>query len=67
MAWGMDFDTRTNLVDVYVRYLRRKLGEAHHRDRSPGRVPAARRLRARGSESKPVIPNGAACFPVPAA
>lgn len=27
MAWGMDFDTRTNLVDVYVRYLRRKLGE----------------------------------------
>lgn len=27
MAWDMDFDTRTNLVDVYVRYLRRKLGE----------------------------------------
>lgn len=27
MAWGMDFDPRTNLVDVYVRYLRRKLGE----------------------------------------
>ena len=27
MAWGMHFDTRTNLVDVYVRYLRRKLGE----------------------------------------
>jgi DNA-binding response OmpR family regulator len=26
MAWGMDFDTRTNQVDVYVRYLRRKLG-----------------------------------------
>ena len=26
MAWGVDFDTRTNLVDVYVRYLRRKLG-----------------------------------------
>lgn len=26
MAWGMHFDTRTNLVDVYVRYLRRKLG-----------------------------------------
>jgi DNA-binding response OmpR family regulator len=26
MAWGMQFDTRTNLVDVYVRYLRRKLG-----------------------------------------
>jgi two-component system, OmpR family, copper resistance phosphate regulon response regulator CusR len=27
MAWGMHFDTRTNLVDVYVRYLRRKLGQ----------------------------------------
>jgi DNA-binding response OmpR family regulator len=27
MAWGMHFDTGTNLVDVYVRYLRRKLGE----------------------------------------
>jgi DNA-binding response OmpR family regulator len=25
MAWGMDFDPRTNLVDVYVGYLRRKL------------------------------------------
>lgn len=27
MAWDLDFDTGTNLVDVYVRYLRRKLGE----------------------------------------
>ena len=27
MAWGMDFDSQTNLVDVYVGYLRRKLGE----------------------------------------
>ena len=27
IAWGMHFDTRTNLVDVYVRYLRRKLGQ----------------------------------------
>ncbi|MBO0816121.1 MAG: response regulator transcription factor [Actinobacteria bacterium] len=27
MAWGMDFDPRTNLVDVYVGYLRRKIGE----------------------------------------
>ena len=26
MAWDMDFDPGTNLVDVYVRYLRRKLG-----------------------------------------
>ena len=28
MAWGMNFDPRTNLVDVYVGYLRRKIGEA---------------------------------------
>lgn len=28
MAWDMEFDTRTNLVDVYVGYLRRKLGES---------------------------------------
>jgi DNA-binding response OmpR family regulator len=27
MAWDMDFDPGTNLVDVYVGYLRRKLGE----------------------------------------
>ncbi len=27
MAWHMDFDPQTNLVDVYVGYLRRKLGE----------------------------------------
>ena len=26
MVWGMDFDPQTNLVDVYVGYLRRKLG-----------------------------------------
>ncbi len=27
LAWGTDFDPGTNLVDVYVGYLRRKLGE----------------------------------------
>ena len=27
MAWDMAFDPGTNLVDVYVGYLRRKLGE----------------------------------------
>jgi DNA-binding response OmpR family regulator len=27
MAWGIDHDPQTNLVDVYVGYLRRKLGE----------------------------------------
>lgn len=26
-VWGLDFDPRSNLVDVYVRYLRRKLGD----------------------------------------
>jgi DNA-binding response OmpR family regulator len=28
MAWDMNFDPGTNLVDVYVGYLRRKLGDA---------------------------------------
>lgn len=28
-VWGYDFDTDSNVVDVYVRYLRRKLGEDH--------------------------------------
>jgi DNA-binding response OmpR family regulator len=27
MAWGMNFDPGTNLIDVYIGYLRRKLGE----------------------------------------
>jgi two-component system, OmpR family, response regulator len=27
MAWGIDFDPGSNLIDVYVGYLRRKLGE----------------------------------------
>ena len=26
-VWGNDFDPRSNVVDVYVRYLRRKLGD----------------------------------------
>ena len=26
-VWGYDFDPESNIVDVYVRYLRRKLGE----------------------------------------
>jgi DNA-binding response OmpR family regulator len=25
-VWGLDFDPGSNVVDVYVRYLRRKLG-----------------------------------------
>lgn len=29
MVWGLDFDPGSNVVDVYVRYLRRKLGEAY--------------------------------------
>jgi DNA-binding response OmpR family regulator len=27
--WGMDFDPGSNVVDVYVRYLRGKLGADH--------------------------------------
>ncbi len=28
-VWGMDFDPGSNVVDVYVRYLRGKLGPDH--------------------------------------
>jgi DNA-binding response OmpR family regulator len=28
MVWGISFETGTNLVDVYVGYLRRKLGKS---------------------------------------
>ncbi len=28
-VWGYDFDPEPNVVDVYVRYLRRKLGADH--------------------------------------
>lgn len=42
LAWDMDFDPRTNLVDVYVGYLRRKLS-------GPGRTPVTiTALRLRG-------------------
>jgi len=26
MAWSIDFDPKSNVIAVYVRYLRRKLG-----------------------------------------
>lgn len=29
MVWGMDFDPGSNVVDVYVRYLRKKLGDQY--------------------------------------
>ncbi|KEP72271.1 transcriptional regulator, partial [Microbacterium sp. SUBG005] len=28
-VWGLDFDPASNVVDVYVRYLRSKVGPAH--------------------------------------
>lgn len=27
-VWGLDFDPGSNVVEVYVRYLRRKLGDS---------------------------------------
>ena len=38
-VWGLDFDPGSNVVDVYVRYLRGKLGAAPHRDRPRRRLP----------------------------
>jgi DNA-binding response OmpR family regulator len=50
MAWNIDFNPQTNLVDVYVGYLRRKLGEqAIETVRGAGY-----RLRAGGSPASPV-------------
>jgi DNA-binding response OmpR family regulator len=49
MAWDMDFDPQTNLVDVYVGYLRRKLGGAVI-ETVRGR---GYRLRAGGSSARP--------------
>jgi len=52
MAWDMDFDPQTNLVDVYVGYLRRKLGD--------GMIETVRgagyRLRLDGSFTAPAAP-----------
>lgn len=52
MAWDMQFDPRTNLVDVYVGYLRRKLGESVIQTvRGSGY-----RLRIDGWSARPPIP-----------
>jgi DNA-binding response OmpR family regulator len=49
MVWGYDFDPSSNVVEVYVRYLRRKLGE--------GTIETVRgmgyRLRTRPPEPEP--------------
>ena len=51
-VWGIDFDTGSNVVDVYVSYLRRKLDRATSRRSSrPSAAPdtvSARRRRALG-------------------
>jgi DNA-binding response OmpR family regulator len=52
MAWGLHFDPRTNLVDVYVGYLRRKLGETVI-ETVRG---AGYRLRINGSSASPATP-----------
>ena len=46
-VWGADFPGDPNIVEVYIRYLRKKLdlpfGRRHDRDRSVGRLPAGAR------------------------
>ena len=45
-AWDIAFESRSNVVDVYVRYLREKIdrpfGKRLARDRARRRLPAAR-------------------------
>jgi two-component system response regulator MprA len=40
-VWGLDVETTSNIVDVYVRYLRQKLGDPQliHTVRGVGYVP----------------------------
>jgi len=60
MAWGLDFDPQTNLVDVYVGYLRRKLGGpiietvrgAGYRLRIDGSSPSGRLATCPGQPSQ---------------
>ena len=40
-AWDAGYEQRSNVVEVYVRYLRRKLGGGRDRDRARRRLPAA--------------------------
>jgi DNA-binding response OmpR family regulator len=51
-AWGVDFDMQSNLVDVYVGYLRRKLGDRIETVRGVGY-----RLRTDGSASPTIAPD----------
>ena len=53
-VWNYDFESTSNLVDVYVRRLRRKLGEA------PG-VPQIGTVRGVGYRFDPVDPCRADC------
>ena len=50
-VWGYDFDPGSNVVDVYVRYLRRKLGDDDHRDRPRHGLPAADVMRTLSSSA----------------
>ena len=43
-VWGYDYDPGSNVVDVYVGYLRRKLGQQRLRDRPRSRLPLPRGL-----------------------
>ena len=46
LVWGYDFDGASNVVETYVRHLRRKIGRGPDRDRTPGGVPDGRPLRS---------------------
>ena len=41
-VWDYDFDPGSNVVDVYVGYLRKKFGTADHRDRARHGLPVHR-------------------------
>jgi DNA-binding winged helix-turn-helix (wHTH) protein len=60
-VWQMSPDTGTNVVDVYINYLRRKLAAAHPLEKAGGPVPELIET-VRGSgymlrDGRPVAPS----------
>ncbi len=45
-VWGYDFDSTSNIVDVYVRQLRQKIGAERDHYRPRGRLPAGNAMKA---------------------
>ena len=65
-VWGYDYDPGSNVVDVYVRYLRRKLGVARFVTLTGHGLPARRGALAASARTRAAVPISATAA-VPAA